>query len=195
VEAPIVLVTVILAIDSGPWWAPLLQTVLGALIALVASVAIPLITEQTKKLANRQAVAGLLAGELSSYAFIIRERGYLAQLERVMRNRLIPYYFAFTEGGLIYLQQMERLGLLPPQICEKVIQAYNLMFAALVDAKTLQSMKAEYDKPDNDPTKIRYDDSAWLQTYQGLHSFLAEFLDKADDIIPRLQEIARESGY
>jgi hypothetical protein len=112
-----------------------------------------------------------------------------------MRNRLIPYYFAFTEGGLIYLQQMERLGLLPPQICEKVIQAYNLMFAALVDAKTLQSMKAEYDKPDNDPTKIRYDDSAWLQTYQGLHSFLSEFLDKADDIIPRLQEIARESGY
>jgi hypothetical protein len=185
----------ILAIDSAPWWAPVIQTAVGALIALAASVVVPLITDQVKRGADRQAVAGLLAGELSSYAFIIRERGYLAQLDRVMRDEQIPYYFEFSEGGLIYQKQMDRLGLLPPQICEKVIQAYNLVFAALVNAKTLQSMKAEYDKPANDLTKIRYDKLAWLQTYRGLSNFLSEFLEKADEVIPRLQEIARESTY
>ncbi len=184
-------VLLFLAVDYGP----LLQTVLGAVIALAGSIAVPLVTEESKKRSERQAVAALLAGELSSYVSIIKRRGYLDQLERVITNQRIPYYFVFNEGDLIYLKQMDRVGLLPPQTCERVIQAYNLLSAALVDAKTLLTMKAEYDKPVSDTTKVPYGLSTWLQTYSGLSGFLSEFLEKAEIVIPMLQQVARGDGY
>ena len=185
----------IFAADVAPWWAPVVQTSLGALIGLVASVAVPFVTQEAKRLSDQRAVASLLAGELSSLLFIIKKRGYLEQLERMIETRAIGYYFNFSGESLIYLQEMNRVGLLPPSVCEYVIQSYNLLFAAFEDAKTLQRMKAEHDKRLDHPTKTIYHQSDWLQAYRGLSNFFSEFIKKAGIAVPSLLEIARQSAY
>ena len=185
----------IFAVDVAPWWAPLVQTLLGALIGFAGSVAVPFVTQEAKRLSDQRAVAGLLAGELSSLLFIIKKRGYLEQLERMIKNGTVGYYFSFSGESLIYLQEMTRVGLLPPPVCEYVIQSYNLLFAALEDAKSLQHMKAEHDKRPDDPTKTIYYPSDWLQVYKGLSNFFSEFIEKAEIAVPGLKEIARQSAY
>jgi hypothetical protein len=68
---------------------------------------LPFITQETKKLSDRQAVASLLAAELSSLIFIIRKRGYLEQLERMISEERVGYYFNFDSSISIYQREME----------------------------------------------------------------------------------------
>jgi hypothetical protein len=76
-----------------------------------------------------------------------------------------------------------------------VIQSYNLFFAALEDARSLQNMKADLDKRSDDPTRVNYSSPLGSRPNKGLSGFLSEFINKAEIAVPGLQRIARESGY
>jgi hypothetical protein len=186
----------LLASDAAPWWSPLAQTLAGAVIALLGSIAVPFATEYARRGSEKRALASSIIGELSGLLLVIRERGYLSQLEWAIEHKFYPYSFRFGDAAPIYLRAQERIGLLGAPAAEKVVIAYNLLFSALEDIKTLQQMQSVYDKTLMASALTSYspeEADGWVQVYTGLFQIGSQFVEKAEAAIQELRRV--ESGY
>jgi hypothetical protein len=186
----------LLAADAAPWWSPLVQTLAGAVIALIGSIAVPFATEHARRGSEKRALASSIIGELSGVLLVIREREYLSGLEWMIENESYPYSFEFGDVGPIYLKAQERIGLLGAPAAEKVVVAYNLLFSALEDVKKLKLMHREYDASkamSGLPTYSPEVAEDWVNVYRGLFRVGSQFVEKAEAAIQELRRV--ESGY
>lgn len=187
----------LLAADVAPWWSPLVQTLAGAVVALIGAIAVPFATEQARRGSEKRALASSIIGELSGLLLVIREREYLSDLQRMIENKSYPYSFEFGDVGPIYLKAQERIGLLGAPAAEKVVVAYSLLFAAVEDVKKLKQMHLEYDALNKaEPLLHSYSLEVaqdWTQVYHGLLQIGLHFVEKAQAAIQELRRV--ESGY
>jgi hypothetical protein len=115
----------------GPGWL-LLTALIGAATAVLAG--IPL--ESYKRHRDRRSTAAVLAGEMASLAHIT-ERGELVKnLETMLRafesgqNFVVPkVYVVPPEYGPIFEKQIDKLGLLPVDVSDRIVRSYTYLLA------------------------------------------------------------------
>jgi hypothetical protein len=124
-ETPI---TMILPVATA-WWAPILQTAIGAIAAIVGGACVSWITWQKE----RQSLANALAGEIQGFIGVLNWRNARELLQH-------GYQFQINEGAFpVFAASVGKIGLLPPDLAGKVTEFYGYAAGIVQDFKTLDT--------------------------------------------------------
>jgi hypothetical protein len=125
-------------------YAPLLQTLIGGLLALLGGFSATWFTQWLHKRVERKNIASAFYGEISSLLRIIKVRGYVQGLEddlRYMQSNLGDISFTHFKATKNYFRVYEynigKIGLLNEPLPEKIISFYTFIFAALEDIEEM----------------------------------------------------------
>jgi hypothetical protein len=96
---------------------------------------------------ERKSLKAALAAEIRATLSIIKQRHYIAGLERFIasidhqRNDLFQIRIA-RDYDVVFRSNSNKIGLLPPDIAERVVQFYFLISSAIEDIKLLADANA-----------------------------------------------------
>ena len=125
---------------SNPW-IPVISAVLGALAGGLAPILVKLLEVSIDRRAAKQAVAHQIYAEISAILEIVRQRGYLEDLEsKKLAMTANPasnlYQVQISEVvDPLYRANLERLPLLDPGLQTKIVKFYRFLHALVEDIK------------------------------------------------------------
>ncbi len=125
---------------SNPW-IPVIAAVLGALAGGLAPIIVRLIEARIERKSAKQAVAHQIYAEISAILEIVKQRGYLEDLEVAklvvsMNSTSNSYQVQISdEVDPLYRANIERLPLLDPGLQTKIVKFYRFLNALVEDIK------------------------------------------------------------
>ena len=126
---------------------PLLQTLLGGLLAFSGGFLASFLLQRTQREKERESLGSAFYGEIAALLDIIARRQYLEFIKRELESvkqtgqvdsiqvRVSRNYFQ------VYEHNVERLGLLPAPLPEKIVRFYTFMWACLEDLETMRTFE------------------------------------------------------
>lgn len=125
---------------SNPW-IPVMAAVLGALAGGLAPIFVKLLEVCVDRRAAKRAVAHQIYAEVSAILEIVRQRGYLEDLESkksVMTVNSASNFYQVKISEVVdplYRANLERLPLLDPGLQTKIVMFYRFLNALVEDIK------------------------------------------------------------
>ena len=118
------------------WWVPLLSALIGGALAIGGNLAI----EARRAKVERRNLALALKGELTAIIRIVSARKYVKHLEEVValldvgNSVEMPPLHISRNYFRIYEENASKIGVLPPDIAEKIITTYTYANSFIEDA-------------------------------------------------------------
>jgi hypothetical protein len=116
------------------WWAPILQTAIGAIAAIGGGACVSWITWQKE----RQSLANALAGEIEMFIGVLNWRNTRELLQK-------GHTFPIDEGPFpVFEAHVGKIGFLPSNLAGKVTEFYGCARGIVRDFKTLDTRELNH---------------------------------------------------
>ena len=96
-----------------------------------------------------KSLASAFYGEVGALLTIAERRGYLGQLKRLLdyveqTQKKESFYFKITKNYFhVYESNVNKIGILPAPLPEKIVSFYTYVFAIMEDLEDFRGMKLE----------------------------------------------------
>jgi hypothetical protein len=117
---------------------PLLQTLMGGLLTFLGGLLGSVIIQQRQRKAERNSLASAFYGEIQALIGIVERRRYIQgiqqSIEDLRLNRKISFRIRVTRKYFnVYEKNLDKIGILPNPLPEKIVDVYTVMTAILED--------------------------------------------------------------
>lgn len=117
---------------------PLLQTLVGGLLTFLGGLLGSVIIQQRQRKAERNSLASAFYGEIQALLKIIERRQYIQRIQEAIKdirsNREISFRIKVTRKYFnVYEKNLDKIGILPNPLPEKIVDIYTVMTAILDD--------------------------------------------------------------
>jgi hypothetical protein len=171
-------------VQNASEFAPLFQTALGGILAIVGGVVAVFVAEVVKHRAERRRMASAFCGEIKAILEIARVRRFREVLEGGQKlyasgRQWASWSWPITENYFgVYKGNVDRIGLFNAPIPEKIATFYTLCFGLVEDLKSLGKDGISL-KDSNSMLQFFSEDLGIISTVEKLGSELIEALGKA----------------
>jgi hypothetical protein len=126
---------------------PLFQTLLGGLLAFLGGFVGNFLLQRSQRQKERESLSSAFCGEIAALLAIIERRQYLkfikSELESVKQTGKVDSLQISVSRNYfqVYEHNIERIGLLPAPLPEKIVRFYTFMWACLEDLETMRTFE------------------------------------------------------
>lgn len=117
---------------------PLLQTLVGGLLTFLGGLLGNVIIQQRQRKVERNSLASAFYGEIQALIGIVERRQYIQgiqkSIEALRLNRKVSFHIRVTRKYFnVYEKNLDKIGILPNPLPEKIVDVYTVMTAILED--------------------------------------------------------------
>jgi hypothetical protein len=132
---------------------PLFQTIIGGLLTFIGGLLGNVLIQQRQRYAETKSLASAFHGEIQALIGIVEKRQYIQgikdALDDLRSGRKITYQMRVTRKYFnVYEKNLDKIGILPNPLPEKIVELYTVMTAILEDLDVINESEFYDEDPE-----------------------------------------------